>query len=155
LTNADDYRRVMRNLASGVTVVSAVHDQDLFGMTATAFTSVSLEPMLVQVSLDTTSRTHDAVRSSGMYGVNILAEDQIELARSFAEAGIERFEDIDYRLGETGLPLLNGAIGTLECRVTQQIPSGDHTIFVGELLYGDSNDRPPLIYFQGGYRGLS
>jgi flavin reductase (DIM6/NTAB) family NADH-FMN oxidoreductase RutF len=151
----DDYKDVMRNLASGVTIVTTALDGDFYGMTATSFTSVSLEPRLVQVSLDLESRTHHAVSESGVFGANILSVDQIEIARTFAIAGMDRFQDLEVTLGrETGVPLFSGAIGLLECRVTDEVPGGDHTIFVGEVLSTSTKDDAPLVHFRGKYHRL-
>ena len=149
------YRAVMGNLAAGVSVVTALFDGQPHGMTATSFTSVSLEPILVQVSLDKTSRTHQAVREAKRFAVNILAADQITVAKRFAESGTDSYEGIGYRTSDSGLPLISGAIGVLECAVVDELEGGDHTIFVGEVFDGYHDDRPPLLYFQGKYRTLS
>lgn len=145
----------MRNLAAGVTIVTTTLDGEHYGMTATSFNSVSLDPMLVQVSLDLKSRTYKAVKGSGLYAVNILAEDQVAVARRFAIKSDDRFEGLPVELGETGVPLLSGAIGTLECRVTEELPGGDHAIFVGEVVAGAAGSRPPLLYFRGMYYRLN
>lgn len=156
MISEEGYREVMRNLAAGVTIVTTVVEGDFYGMTATSFTSVSLDPRLVQVSLDLESRTHAAVSQSGVFGANILSAQQIDIARRFATAGLDRFQDLEVTLGiKTGVPLFPGAIGFLECRVTDEIPGGDHTIFVGEVLSAATTDDPPLIHFRGNYHRLS
>jgi flavin reductase (DIM6/NTAB) family NADH-FMN oxidoreductase RutF len=145
----------MRNLTAGVTVVTTVVDGEFYGMTATSFTSVSLEPMLVQVTLDKSSRTHAALSSSRKFGVNILGADQEALARKCSESlAMDRFEYADMKVGETGVPLIVGSIGMLECRLVDELEGGDHTVFVGEVVSGFADDGPPLIYFQGQYRRL-
>lgn len=146
---------MMRNLAAGVTVVTTRFEGAPSGMTATSFTSVSLDPMLVQVSLDRDSRTHDAIQGSGRFAVNILAADQEDIARHFSTAGVDRFQVCELRDGATGMPLIVGAIGHLECSVVDQTEGGDHTIFIGEVIEVDKEDRPPLLYFQGEYRRLA
>jgi flavin reductase (DIM6/NTAB) family NADH-FMN oxidoreductase RutF len=152
---ADEYRGIMRNLAAGVTVVTTELDGRFFGMTATSFTSVSLEPMLVQVALEKTSRTHAAVQQARKFGVNILGGDQEAIARKCSETlASDRFDDIDVKAGEIGVPLIIGAIGTLECELVDEMQGGDHTVFVGEVLHGFASDGPPLIYFRGDYRSL-
>lgn len=153
--NPDDFKSVMRNLAAGVTVVTTVANGESFGMTATSFTSVSLEPMLVQVALDLASHTHDAVKQSGVFAVNILSIGQEKIATDFATADIDRFERCETTRGPAGLPLLVGSIGYLECRVVEQWPAGDHTIFLGEVVEGDTSDGIPLLYFKGKYRRLA
>jgi flavin reductase (DIM6/NTAB) family NADH-FMN oxidoreductase RutF len=145
----------MRNLAAGVTVVTTEVDGDFFGMTATSFTSVSLEPMLVQVTLDKSSRTHGALSTSRKFGVNILAAGQEEIARKCSESlAMDRFESADVKIGETGVPLIVGSIGALECSLVDELEGGDHTVFVGEVVHGYADDGPPLVYFQGQYRSL-
>ena len=149
------YKAVMRNLASGVCIVTTSVDGEKFGMTATSFTSVSLDPMLVQVTLDKESRTHDAVKKVGLFGVSILGADQEAIAKSFSTKGVDRFEDLAHTTGTLGMPLIDGAIGVLECRVVEDTDGGDHTIFVGEALEGDNvQGAKPLVYFQGGYRNI-
>jgi flavin reductase (DIM6/NTAB) family NADH-FMN oxidoreductase RutF len=151
----DEYRAIMRNLAAGVTVVTTELDGRYFGMTATSFTSVSLDPMLVQVALERTSRTHAAVKEARKFGINILAANQEEIARKCSETlASDRFDDIEVKAGEIGVPLIVGSIGTLECELVDEVEGGDHTVFVGEVLHGFASDGPPLVYFQGTYRGL-
>ncbi len=151
-----DFREVMSNLAAGVTIVTTVLDGDFYGMTATSFTSVSLDPPLVQVSLDQASRTHGAVSRSRVFGANILSAGQKDIAQTFSQSATDRFEDLDVRLGpKTGVPLFPGAIGFLECRVTDEVPGGDHTIFVGEVISTETEISSPLIYFRGNYHRLS
>ncbi len=155
MVDPDDFRSVMRNLVAGVTVVTTSFEGKPKGMTATSFTSVSMDPMLVQVSLDRDSRTHDAVEGSGKFAVNILAADQEDIARHFSTAGVDRFQVCEFRDGVTGMPLIVGAIGHLECKVVEETEGGDHTIFIGQVVHADTEDRPPLLYFRGDYRRLA
>ncbi|MCA1840803.1 MAG: flavin reductase family protein [Actinomycetota bacterium] len=149
------YRTVMRNLAAGVSIVTAVVDGVPYGMTATSFTSVSLDPMLVQVSLEKSSRTHQAVRDMTRFAVNILAADQAEVAQRFAESGNDSYDQVDFSMSPTGLPIIDGAIGTLECEVIDELDGGDHTIFVGKVTDGSYDEQSsPLLYFRGKYRTL-
>lgn len=155
MISSDEYRAVMGNLASGVPVVTTVWEGEFYGTTATAFSSVSLEPPLVQVTLHIKSNTRAVIEQSGIFAVNILAEDQKEIARDFATKGIDRFEKCPVKVGASGLPLIVGSIGTLECRMTQRFPGGDHVVVLGEVMHAYSEERPPLIYFKGRYRQLS
>lgn len=155
MTSPDEFRAVMRNLAEGVTVITTEADGEVFGVTATSFTSMSLEPPLVGVALAKTSRTHGAVGRSRKFAANILREDQAEIARKYAETmATDRFDRVDVKVGSTGMPLLLGVIGSLECRVTERFDAGDHTIFLGEVLEITLDEGRPLIYFQGEYRRL-
>jgi flavin reductase (DIM6/NTAB) family NADH-FMN oxidoreductase RutF len=155
MIDPDEFRAVMRNLVSGVTVVTTSMDGQRFGMTVTAFSSVSLEPTLIQVSLERDSRTHEAVRRSGTLAISILEASQDDVAHQFAAPGSDAFEGCDIELGEMGLPLIAGAIGQLECRVVEEFQGGDHTIFIGEVLEGRSSAGAPLVHFQGSYRGIA
>lgn len=155
MITSEAFRAVMRNLAGGVTIITASWDGQIFGVTVTSFTSVSIDPILVQMSLAHTSRTFGAVKKSGLFGINLLGADQEWLARRCAEKVDKRWDDVDITNGEHGVPLIAGALGMLECRVTQEVEVGDHTLFVAEVLSGYAQDGVPLIYFQGSYRGFS
>lgn len=155
MTTPDEYRAVFRNLASGVTVVTTIHNGKLFGMTATSFTSVSLVPMLAQVSLAKDARTHDAVRDAGAFAANILAADQESVAREFATPQKDRETITTTQPGKMGLPLIGGAIGHFECRVTNMVDAGDHTIFVAEVVESAIEGGTPLVYFHGDYTTIS
>lgn len=155
MIDPEAYRGVMRNFASGVTIVTTAVDGQRYGMTATSFSSVSLDPMLIQVCLDKESRTHDAVKQVGTFAVSILGAEQEQVARSFSTKGIDRFEDCSHADGSLGMPLIDGAIASLECRVSDEIDGGDHTIFVAEVLEGNHFEgAAPLVYFQGSYHQI-
>lgn len=155
MIGGDDYRAMMRNLASGVPVVTTVVDGQFYGATATSFTSVSLDPPLVQVTFDLSSNTRALIESSGVFAVNVLGADQEQIARDFSQKGIDRFQNCSVKVGRSGLPLIDGAIAILECRVTDKFPGGDHTIYIGEVEHGDWTQGSPLIYFQGDYGRLA
>jgi flavin reductase (DIM6/NTAB) family NADH-FMN oxidoreductase RutF len=148
-----DLRDVMRYFASAVTVVtSALDSGELFGLTVSAFISVSLEPPLVLISIRNESTAKDLFVKSGRYCVNILASDQQGVAEKFSlmgEAG--RFIDLDYRMGKGGSPLISGCIGTIECKIVQVIPAGDHTLFLGEALEISAVKKDPLLYVDRAY----
>ncbi|MEU0226361.1 flavin reductase family protein [Streptomyces sp. NPDC006284] len=168
----DEFRAAMSRLASGVVLVTAQEPpldpddpqaprgEDV-GMTATAFMSVSLDPPLVLVSLREGSRMDDLLDEQPLWGVSVLSESQRHIAGRFAMKGrvSDRllFADIPYRRGEaTGVPLVGGALATLECRTEQRVPAGDHTLVIGRVLTASlpSADGGPLAYFKGRYRQL-
>jgi len=153
--NPDVYRSVMRHFVSGVTIVTAKVDKELFGMTVTSFTSVSLKPLLVSVCLEAQSRTHEAVNRAGAYAVNLLGADQAALAREFATPGHSGFEDLAIFAKTTGSPLLKGTIGHVECTVFKEVAAGDHTIFVGQVMDGEHTGGGPLVYYQSNYTRLN
>jgi 3-hydroxy-9,10-secoandrosta-1,3,5(10)-triene-9,17-dione monooxygenase reductase component len=148
-----EFRNVMGRFAAGVTVVTtAGSDQAPYGLTATAFTSVSLDPPLVLVCIDKKSETYPHFAASGTFAVNFLARDQEEISRRFAVSGGDKFAGTSWLRGQLGVPLLAGTIGNVECRVLHSYDGGDHTIYVGQVEFGAVDDGEPLIYFRGAYR---
>lgn len=155
----EQLRRAMRAWSSGVTIVTAAHGGSQHGMTVSSFTSVSLEPPLIIISLHTESRTHNLVMASGTFAVNILGADQRELSERFAgrlESELNRFEGLDADTLATGAPLLKGALANLDCRVRQVIPVGMNTLFLAEVVAvrGDGAGRP-LLYHNHRYGDFS
>lgn len=152
------FKLAMSHFASGVTVVTTEHDGIRYGMTVASFCSVSLHPALVLVCIENSVRTHDAIQEAARFGVSILAESQAEISGRFASKKIEdKFDGVAVREGELGVPLIDGAIFTLECRVHSALPGGDHTIFVGEVVDARTSEHAdrPLVYFRSGYRDLA
>lgn len=151
------FKLAMSHFASGVTVVTTEHEGTLYGMTVASFASLSLDPPLVLICIEKNVKSHDAIASSGRFGVNILSALQAEVSGRFASKKIEdRFAGVPHRPGpELGMPLLDGAICALECRVSDQLPGGDHSIFVGEVTSVQTGAGEPLVYFRSGYRALA
>jgi flavin reductase (DIM6/NTAB) family NADH-FMN oxidoreductase RutF len=150
-----EFRTALRHLAAGVTVVTTRDDDGRpSGLTAIAFTSVSLDPPLVLVCVDRAATAHPALRAHGRFAVNLLRRDQEAVSRQFAESGGDKFRDVPCHEGRTGLPLLDGALATLECRVVEAHEAGDHTIFIGHVEAAAVGGGQPLVYFHGGYRSL-
>jgi 4-nitrophenol 2-monooxygenase / 4-nitrocatechol 4-monooxygenase, reductase component len=149
-----EFRRVMGHFASGVAVVTTRDAAGRpCGLTASALCSVSLDPTLILVSVEREADTHGCLESSGYYAVSILGEEGGErLARRFGTYGVEeKLEGIAYREEATGAPVLDEALAWVDCRVTQAVEAGDHTLFIGEVLAGDARSGAPLVYFRGGY----
>lgn len=153
---AAEFRRILGHLAAGVSVVSAVDpDGSPRGLTANAVTSVSLTPPLVLVCVDRTADTHDCIDRAGAFAVSVLAEDGEGLARRFATYPVEeKFQGVAFRSEATGAPVLEAALGWVDCRVWARYDGGDHTIFVGEVVDGDAREGGPLLYFRSGYGRL-
>ncbi|MBA8956862.1 flavin reductase [Actinomadura namibiensis] len=146
--DAETFRAVLGQWPTGVCVVTTVADGAWHGMTASSFSSVSLDPPLVLVCLDRRLRTHRLVESCGAFAVSVLGRDHARLGRVFAglEPG-ERFAGHPWRTARTGAPVLEKALGWLDCRVAHAYPGGDHTIFVGEVLAGATPRRAaPLLF---------
>jgi flavin reductase (DIM6/NTAB) family NADH-FMN oxidoreductase RutF len=149
------FRQTMSQFASGVTVVTTQLDGVRHGLTVSAFASLSLRPPLVLISIEKTVRTHDALSSAGMFGVSILSSAQEEISSRFASRIDDRFAGVSTSTGELGVPLIEGAIAWIECRITDRLPGGDHTIFVGEVVSAQIHDGEPLLYFRSGYRRVA
>ena len=155
----DELRQAMRQWTSGVTIVSADHDQVRHGMTVTSFSSVSLEPPLVLVSLEKQTRTHALILRSGTYGVTVLAGHHQKISDRFAGRDTEtdnRFAGLETHTLVTGSPFLHGYLACLDCRVVAQAPHGNHTIFIGEVIALQVNVdlHDPLLYYNQAYRKL-
>ncbi|HEX7949912.1 MAG TPA: flavin reductase family protein [Candidatus Limnocylindrales bacterium] len=151
------FRRVMGHFVTGVTVVSALDGPRPFGITVNALSSVSLDPPLVMIALDRRRFLTPIVRTAGRYAVNILSEDQRALSDCFAGApvqpGRDAFCGAAWHPGASGLPLIDGAIATLECTVVQTFSAGDHDLFIGRVdtLANDQDHPMPLLYYRRRY----
>jgi flavin reductase (DIM6/NTAB) family NADH-FMN oxidoreductase RutF len=150
------FKLAMSHFASGVTVVTTEHGGTPYGMTVASFASLSLHPPLVLVCIEQTVKSHDAIAAAGWFGVSILSNAQAEISGRFASKKIDdKFEGVVWSRGQAGMPLIDGAICALECRVHSQLPGGDHTVFVGEVTSVRTHEASPLVYFRSGYRELA
>jgi flavin reductase (DIM6/NTAB) family NADH-FMN oxidoreductase RutF len=154
---ASEFRRAMGRFATGVTIVTVDLDGGVHGMTANAFASVSLDPMLVLVCVDHTTRTHAHLHAKKRFGINVLCEDQQAISEYYArperthehaeeEAGA-RFERTRH-----GTPMLQGSLAYLECRLHSAQDAGDHTIFIAAVEDVVVREGEPLLFFRGKYR---
>jgi len=151
-----EFRRVLGRFAAGVTVVTTIGDDGRpYGLTATAFTSVSLEPPLVLVCVDKQSDSHPHFHTAGVFAVNFLGVEDEHLSRHFAVSGGDKFTEVAFRRGVTGAPVLAEALAFLECRIMEVVAGGDHTIFLGQVEAADARDGDPLLYYCGAYRRLA
>lgn len=157
----DAYRRAVSRFATGVTVVTTVTGDRHFALTANSFTSVSLEPVLVLVGIQKSSRFHAEVLAAGVWGISVLGADMREASNFFASQ--DRYDADDPFDGwpcekgaETNVRLLSGAIATFECRTVLAYEGGDHTLLLGEVLALDSTrpEAEPLLYYSGRYHAL-
>jgi flavin reductase (DIM6/NTAB) family NADH-FMN oxidoreductase RutF len=141
------YRTAISRFATGVSVIATCTPEGLVGMTASAVASLSLDPLQLLVCIANHLPTCEAIKDSGRFTVNVLAHDDEELALHFATRQHDKFASVAYRERQ-GLPLLDRAIANFACDVSQAVPGGDHTIFVGDVLFCHSEDgRSPLVYF--------
>jgi flavin reductase (DIM6/NTAB) family NADH-FMN oxidoreductase RutF len=156
---ATAFRKVLGQFASGVTLVTTTYDETYFGMTASSFTSVSLDPPLVLFCADKRARSGTMVGPAGFFAVNILAENQREFSDLFAGKGTdEERSDKLAAIGHkavTGAPILPGVLGWLDCRVDRAIDAGDHIIYIGLVVASAAReDAKPLLYWHGNYQRL-
>jgi flavin reductase len=156
------FRRVLGHFATGVTVVTTTVDGHAHGMTANAFTSLSLTPPLVVVCVDKEAKMHGFLERSGSFAVTILSERQRTLSAHFADPervtdGVAQFDGLVWRPGPAlGHPVLPEGLAYLECEVEAMHEGGDHSIVVGLVAAADvvAEDDAPLAYYKGGYRRI-
>jgi flavin reductase (DIM6/NTAB) family NADH-FMN oxidoreductase RutF len=151
-----EFRRILGHLASAVTVVTGrAADGSPAGLTASAVTSVSLDPPLILACVDLGSDTHDCIDRAGCFAVSILGEAEEALARRFSGSdSTTKFAGVGHRRERTGAPVLDEALAWLDCRVWARYDGGDHSIFVGEVVAGDTKAGQPLLHFLGAYARL-
>jgi flavin reductase (DIM6/NTAB) family NADH-FMN oxidoreductase RutF len=152
-----EFRKGMGAFATGVTIITVDLDGEVHGMTANAFTSVSLDPMLVLVCVDHSTRTHAHLHTKKRFGINVLGKDQRAISEYYArpERSHEHAEaEAGARFDRTrhGTPILHGALAYLECRLQSVQEAGDHSIFIAEVEDVVLRDGDPLLFFRGKYR---
>jgi len=160
--NDKSMRESLRFWTTGVTIVSVAHMGIQHGMTVNSFTSLSLEPPLVLVSLEKGTRTHDLVVEAGVFAVTLLSQSQELLSDRFAGKDSEksdRFADIEILTLESGNPVLSDGLAFFDCQVQASHSAGSHSLFIAEVLStghlnGTSSSEPPLVYHNRSYRQL-
>jgi flavin reductase (DIM6/NTAB) family NADH-FMN oxidoreductase RutF len=147
-----EFKRALGQWASGVAVITAIDSSgDPFGVTATSFGALSLDPPLIQWSLRTAAWSHRVFAAAGGFAVNILAADQADVSTRFATPDIDRFALTPFESGLDSLPLLGGCAAWLECKLETMIPGGDHTLFIGRVRRTAVAERSPLLHWHGAY----
>jgi flavin reductase (DIM6/NTAB) family NADH-FMN oxidoreductase RutF len=148
------FREAISHFASGVTVITTVHDGRQAGMTASAVASLSLDPTLLLVCVNSNLTTHEAIEASRRFVVNVLGEGQDDLALAFARRSEDKFAGVALRPGHD-LPVLEDAIAYFVCDVHERFPGGDHSIFTGLVREcGAVHGRRPLVYFRSRFGAL-
>lgn len=155
----EDFKGALGSWASGVTVVTTRLEDMVYGITVSSFSSLSMDPRLVLVSLNDANHLPHMVKKSRRFGVSILAEGQEDVSAYFSKSGrnpTESFEDpVHVFAGETGSPLISGALAHIDCELEEAFPGGDHTIAVGKVVAANFDpSRSPLMYFRRAYRSL-
>jgi flavin reductase (DIM6/NTAB) family NADH-FMN oxidoreductase RutF len=150
-----EFRNALSRFASGVSVVTTRdHAGRFYGITVSAFCSVSLFPPLVLICIEKSTASHFAFIESGAYVVNVLKSTQATLSERFAAPAPDKFEDIACYPGIEGIPVLTESLASIECRLAGVHDSGDHSIFVGEVENSTVGEGDPLLYFRGRYDTL-
>ena len=153
--DARQYRRTCAQFATGVTVVTTVDTGGHpHGLTVNSFSSVSLDPPLVLVSIDLRNAILGHFITSSCFAINVLGEDQEELSRRFSSTAENRFLGLEWTANASGVPLLSGVLAQLECAVVQTFEAGDHTVLIGEVRRARCEAGQPLVFFNSGYRQL-
>jgi len=156
----DQFREIMSRFVTGVTIVTSCHSNEVHGLTCNAFCSISLHPPTILVSISTNTRSDRLMRQSKVLAVNVLSDSQTELSNRFAgrhkHKEADRFEGFQWRKGVTGAPIFEGTQAYLDCKVVNAFESGDHTLFVAEVLdSGVQETLSPLIFYRSEYMTLN
>jgi flavin reductase (DIM6/NTAB) family NADH-FMN oxidoreductase RutF len=154
--SSDEFRHVLGHFATGVTVITTFDEAGRpTGLTASSFTSVSLDPPLILVCVDHKAISYPALRDAGRFAVNILHIEQEHISRRFATTRIEnKFEGVEYSVTARRLPIIKDVHAHLECTTVSTHQAGDHTIFVGRVESAQAGDGHPLLYYRGRYDRL-
>jgi len=153
--DSKELRRVMGLFATGVTVLTTRDAEGRpYGLTANAVTSLSLDPPLLIICIDKKAETHPHFFDSRCFVVNILAEDQEALSTHFAKSGGDKFGSLPFSINQDGVPVLEGTLAHIECRISETHEGGDHVIHIGEVQHAEVRGGRPLLFFQGRYRSL-
>jgi flavin reductase (DIM6/NTAB) family NADH-FMN oxidoreductase RutF len=155
----DEFRRAMGCFSTGVTIITVDDYGKVEGMTANAFASVSLDPMLVLVCVSHAARTHAHIHARKRFGINVLSENQRKISEHYAlaergPAVAEESAGAKFDRTQHGTPVLHGALAYLECRLETTYDAGDHTIFIAEVEDVKMREGKPLVYFQSRYHEL-
>ena len=154
----DDFKKALQLWASGVTVVTTHSEQfGLQGMTATAFSSVSVDPPQILVCINDAADTGSGIQESGYFAVNILKSDQQEISNQFAGGASQeqRFDNTSCTPGITGAPILTNSLMSLDCKVVEKVRAGTHWIIIAEVQDSICRSGEPLLYYCGAYRKLA
>jgi len=159
ILNQTEFRKAMGCFATGVTILTVDLGGEVHGMTANAFASVSLEPLLVLVCVDRRARTHAHLHARKRFGVNVLAQNQRSISEFYAQVNgradeAESIAGARFDRTPQGTPVLHGTLTYLECRLVSSHDAGDHTIFIAEVEDVFTREGDPLLFFRGQYRKI-
>ncbi|WP_054705841.1 flavin reductase family protein [Bacillus sp. JCM 19041] len=146
------FRKAMGQFTTGVTVIATETEENVFGMTANAFMSVSLDPKMILISVGHNAKIKEKIQKSGKFSVNILSKNQQDLSMLFA-GQLKETRQVDFGYLES-VPVIPKAVVSIACDVSSEYIEGDHTLFVGKVLDLNLEDEEPLVFYSGKYRSL-
>lgn len=149
LVNREVFRNVIGHFATGVTIITTRYEGVNYGLTASAVSSLSLDPPMLLVCINKKSGTPKVISNAKVFAVNILREAQQALARQFATPHPNKFREIPLAVGELGVPLLSNMLATIECRVVGEVTGGTHAVFLAEVQVAHAEEGMPLAYYRG------
>ncbi|WP_322966361.1 flavin reductase family protein [Sphingomonas fuzhouensis] len=148
------FRKVLGCYPTGVAVITSINNDERFGFVVGSFTSISLDPPLVGFFPGKSSSSWPKIAESGRFCVNVLGADQVEICRHFAGKSADKFVDIAHRSSVSGMPLIDGAVAWVECRITEIKEIGDHYLVIGAVeRMSRSEEERPLVFLNGSYHG--
>jgi 3-hydroxy-9,10-secoandrosta-1,3,5(10)-triene-9,17-dione monooxygenase reductase component len=151
-----DLRHIMGHYATGASIVTAMWDGEPHGLAVNSLTSVSLDPPLILFCPGKRSETWPAIRNAGRFVVNILADGQDHICRTFSRKDVDRFAEIGWRETPSGAPVLHNVLAYLECEIEQIHDGGDHYVTLGRVVdLGVLDGTPPLVFYRGAFHRLS
>ena len=154
----NEFKAAAGSFGTGVTVVTSNRDGQVYGMTVSAFASLSINPMQIIVSLRGGALLNDMINDSKGFAVSILRQDQQGVAAYFASSGREpcdgEFPGLPCSTAISGAPIINGSLAHFDCTLATTYGGGDHVIFVGNVVEAVAEDGEPLMYYKGSYHGL-
>ncbi|CRK84978.1 flavin reductase domain-containing protein [Neobacillus massiliamazoniensis] len=149
LVEKEMFRNVIGHFASGVSIITVTNNGVDFGLTASAVSSLSLEPPMLLVCVNQSAGTCHAISAVKTFTVNILKEEQKDLALKFARSNTDKFDGVPFSRGELGNPLLKNTLAQIECQVVEEVTGGTHSVFLAEVLKAHASEGNPLVYYRG------
>ncbi|QGH35844.1 flavin reductase [Gracilibacillus salitolerans] len=147
-----DFRKAMSKFATGITVVTSEFDNDIQGMTVNAFMSVSLDPQLITISLDSKTNFYKNADKIKRFGVSILREEQQEISMIFAKQTEKEYKDFTTL---DGIPVIDNALSTLACTTVNTVEAGDHLLIIAEVDEIKLDEGKPILYYNSEYKRIS
>ncbi|MCL6577443.1 flavin reductase family protein [Kyrpidia sp.] len=149
--DSNEFRHAMGRFPTGIAVITVADGGKIHGMTANSLTSVSLQPPVILICVDQHAKCRNLIQKAGLFGVNILKENQMEISRLFARQPIEKDVEVTFRRAAKGAAVLDGALAHLICETIEEVEVGDHTVFFGKVIETSAGEGRPLGFFRGRY----